>query len=209
MTPPATLATGPLGLPWPTALLLGYLVLLVVERLVELVLSDRNARRALAAGGVEAGRGHYPVMVLFHAAVLVACAAEPLLWPRPWPLAASLAALAAALLAQGLRWWAVASLGGRWSTRVVVLPGAAPATGGPYRLLKHPNYLAVVLEVAAVPLIGGALLTAALATLGNAALLAVRIPAEERALGEPWARAFAGRGRLLPRPGRGGAGGDP
>jgi methyltransferase len=177
-------------MPAPAALLHGYLALLALERLAELRLSSRNAARALAAGGVEAGRGHYPAMVLFHAAFLGACALEPLLWPRPWPPAASAAALACALLAMALRWWAVHTLGGRWTTRVVVLPGAAPVTGGPYRWLTHPNYLAVTLELLAVPLIGGAVVTAAAATLGNAALLAVRIPAEERALGAPWARAF-------------------
>lgn len=179
--------------PTPAHLLHAYLVLLAAERLVELRLSSRNAARALAGGGVEAGRGHYPAMVLFHAAFLAACALEPLLRPRPWPLAASLAALLAALLAQGLRWWAIRSLGGRWTTRIVVVPGAAPVTGGPYRLLAHPNYLAVAVELLAVPLVGGALLTAALATLGNALLLSVRIPAEERALGEAWARAFSRR----------------
>jgi methyltransferase len=185
-------------MPSPRALLLGYLAFLALERTIELLLSRSNARRALASGGVEVGRGHYPAMVLFHAAVLAACAVEPTLAPRPWPLPAALAALAAALLAQGLRWWAVATLGARWSTRIVILPGAPPVTGGPYRFLRHPNYLAVVLELAAVPLIGGALFTAAAAAIGNALLLAIRIPAEERALGPGWARAFAGRRRLLP-----------
>jgi len=184
----------------PAALLHGYLVLLVAERLLELVVSARNARRQLAAGAVEVGRGHYPAMVLFHAAFLAACAVEPALWPRPWPAAAALAALALALAAQALRWWAVATLDGRWTTRIVVRPGAAPVTGGPYRWLAHPNYLAVALELLAVPLIGGALLTAAAATLGNAALLAVRIPAEERALGEGWARTFGRRAPLGRRP---------
>ena len=182
-------------MPAPAALLRGYLALLLAERLAELLVSSRNARRALAAGGVEAGRGHYPAMVLFHAGFLLACALEPLVLPRAWPPAAALAALAAALLAQALRWWAVAALRGRWSTRIVVVPGAAPETRGPYRLLAHPNYLAVALELLAVPLIGGAVLTAAAATLGNAWLLAIRIPAEERALGEPWARAFGRAGR--------------
>jgi methyltransferase len=168
--------------PGPVALLHGYLVLLAVERLVELRLSTRNAARTLAAGGVESGRGHYPAMVLFHAAFLVACAVEPLAWPRPWPVAASAAALVTALLAMALRWWAVATLGRRWSTRIVVQPGAPRVVAGPYRWLRHPNYLAVVLELLAVPLLGGAVVTAALATLGNALLLAVRIPAEERAL---------------------------
>jgi methyltransferase len=182
----------------PAALLHATLLLLGAERVAELAVSTRNARRALARGGVEAGRGHYPAMVAFHAAFLAAAALEPVLWPRPWPLGASLAALATALLAQALRWWAVASLGGRWTTRVVVVPGEPPVTAGPYRFLRHPNYLAVVVELLAVPLVGGALVTAALATLGNAALLAVRIPAEERALGRAWARAFAGRPRLVP-----------
>jgi methyltransferase len=184
--------------PTPRTLLFGWLALLVVERTVELLVSARNARRALAAGGVEAGRGHYPAMVLFHAAFLLACAVEPLLAPRRWPLGASLAAMGAALLAQGLRWWAVSTLGARWSTRIVVIEGLPPVTAGPYRWLRHPNYLAVAIELAAVPLIGGALLTAAAASLGNALLLSVRIPAEERALGGGWARAFEGRGRLLP-----------
>lgn len=182
-------------MPAPAALLHGYLVVLALERGAELLVSSRNARRELAAGAVESGRGHYPAMVAFHAAFLLACAAEPVLWPRPWPRAAALAALAVALLAQALRWWAVASLGGRWTTRVVVRPGAAPVTRGPYRWLAHPNYLAVALELAAVPLVGGAVVTAAAATLGNAALMRARIPAEERALGEAWARAFGRSGR--------------
>ncbi len=185
--------------PSPVTLLRGYLVLLLAERLVELVVSTRNARRSLAAGGVESGRGHYRVMVVFHAAFLAACALEPLLWPRVWPRAASLAALGAALLAMALRWWAVATLRGRWSTRIVVLPGAALVTGGPYRLLRHPNYLAVLVELLAVPLIGGAVITAVLATLGNLLLLAVRIPAEERALGVGWPGAHPGRPAPPPR----------
>jgi len=108
---------------------------------------------------------------------------EPLVVPRPWPLAASLGALGLGLLAMTLRWWAVATLGGRWSTRIIVLPGAPLVTGGPYRFLRHPNYLAVVLELLAVPLVGGAVFTAVVATIGNLLLLAVRIPAEEEALG--------------------------
>jgi methyltransferase len=182
----------------PSALLHGYLVLLLAERVAELVLSSRNARRALAGGALEVGRGHYPAMVLLHAALLAGCALEPLVLPRPWPMAVSLAALAAALLAQALRWWAVATLGPRWTTRVVVVPGAPPVTGGPYRLLAHPNYLAVVVELLAVPLIGGAVVTAAAASLANAVLLAVRIRVEERALGQAWATAFRGRPRLVP-----------
>jgi methyltransferase len=176
---------------------LAFLALLALERLGEMGVSSRHARRLLARGGIEVGRGHFPAMVAFHAGFLGACLAEALLWPDPPPGAAWLA-LAGALLAQGLRWWAVATLGERWSARVIVLPDAPPVTGGPYRFLRHPNYLAVVLEMACVPLAFGSWRTALLASLGNAWLMAVRIRAEERALGEGWARAFAGRRRLLP-----------
>lgn len=182
----------------PAHLLQGYLVLLAGERLVELLRSERNARASLARGGVEAGRGHYRPLVAAHVAFLAGCALEPWLLPRPWPPAAALAALAVALLAMALRWWAVLTLGPRWSTRVVVVPGLPPVTGGPYRWLRHPNYLAVLIELLAVPLVAGAIWTALLATVANAALLTVRIRAEERALGEAWDRAFAGRPRLFP-----------
>lgn len=178
-------------------LYLALLAAVALERGLELRLSERNARRALARGGVEHGRGHYPVMVVLHAAFLISCAAEALAFPAAPPAPALLAA-GGALAAQGLRWWAVAALGERWSTRVVVVPGAAPVTGGPYRWLRHPNYLAVVLEVACLPLAWGSWRTALLFTLANAALLRVRIRAEERALGPAWAAAFAGRPRLLP-----------
>jgi methyltransferase len=176
---------------------LAFLGLLALERFAEVAVSSRHARRLLARGGLEVGRGHYRPMVVFHAAFLAACLGEALLWPDPPPAAAWLP-LGGALLAQGLRWWAIAVLGERWSTRVIVLPGAPPVTGGPYRFLKHPNYLAVVLEMACVPLAFGSWRSALLFSLGNAWLLAVRIRAEEGALGDGWARAFQGRRRLIP-----------
>jgi methyltransferase len=182
----------------PLRLYLALLAAFALERGAELALSRRNARRTLARGGVEVGRRHYPAMVALHALLLTACAAEALLAPRP-PPAAALAAVAGAVLAQALRWWAIASLGERWSTRVVVLPGAAPVTSGPYRFLRHPNYLAVALEVACLPLAYGSWRTALGFSAANAWLLAVRIAAEERALGPAWSAAFAGRGRLVPR----------
>jgi methyltransferase len=138
-------------------------------------------------------------MVVVHALFPIACAAEVLVLKRPFPGAPGLVALTVALGAQALRWWAIATLGWRWNTRVIVVPGAAPVTGGPYRFLRHPNYLAVVLEMLAVPLTHGAWLTALVFSALNAALLAVRIPAEERALGRPYAEAFEWRSRLLPR----------
>ena len=185
-------------IPDSAALYVGLLLLLACERGAELVVSRRNARGALAEGGVETGRRAYAIMVAVHALFPLACAAEVLFLSRPFPGAAGFVALAVALGAQALRWWAVATLGKRWSTRVIVVPGAAPVTRGPYRFLRHPNYLAVVLEMAAVPLIHGAWLTAAVFSALNAALLAHRIPAEERALGAAYAEAFEGRRRLVP-----------
>jgi methyltransferase len=154
-----------------------------VERVAELAVSRRSARRLRARGAVEAGRGHYPAMVAFHAALLLACAAEPALLPGRWPAAAAWGAAAGVLAAQALRWWAVAALGGRWTTRVMVLPGVPAVRSGPYRWLRHPNYLAVALEVLCLPLACGAWRTALLATALDAWLLRVRIRAEERALG--------------------------
>jgi methyltransferase len=184
-------------------LYLGFLGLLAVERLFELGLARRNAARAFARGGVEVGRGHYRVMGAFHALFLVACAAEVALLRRPFPGALGLAALGVAAAAQGLRYWAVAALGERWSTRVIVVPGLPPVTAGPYRYLRHPNYAAVILEMAAVPLIHGAFWTAAAFSLGNAVLLSVRVRAEEAALGPAYAEAFARRPRFIPEVHRG------
>ncbi len=172
--------------------------LVALERAVELVVSERNARRLLAAGAVEAGRGHYGPMVLLHALFLAACAVEAGLRPAPPPSALAVAGVLGVAAGQGLRWWAIAALGGRWSTRVLVPPGAAPVTRGPYRWLRHPNYLAVVVEVAALPLAFGAWRTALLFSAANGVLLAVRIRAEERALGASWEAAFRGRRRLVP-----------
>jgi methyltransferase len=179
-------------------LYLALLVLVALERGVELVLSTRNARLALARGAVETGQGHYPVMSVFHGAFLASCVLEVVLLQRPFPGAVGWIALALVLAAQALRYWSVATLGWRWNTRIVVVPGAAPVTGGPYRFVRHPNYVAVIAEMLALPVVHGAWLTAVVFSLGNAWLLRVRIRAEEHALGEPWAHAFAGRPRFVP-----------
>jgi methyltransferase len=179
------------------SLYLAFLGLLACERGAELWISRRNARRALARGAVESGRGHYPAMVAFHALFLAACAAEALARPRPPPPVALLA-LAGAFLAQALRWWAVAALGDRWNTRILVVPGELAVTGGPYRFLRHPNYLAVILEIACVPLAFGSWRTALAFSAGNALLLAIRIPLEEKALGGTYLEALGDRRRLVP-----------
>ncbi|AKJ07693.1 methyltransferase [Archangium gephyra] len=182
---------------------LGFLGLLGAERLVELVLSKRNAARAFARGGVETGQAHYRVMVVLHSLFLVACVAEVVGLSRPFPGALGFGALGVALVAQALRYWAIASLGDRWNTRIIVVPGLEPVTRGPYRFLRHPNYVAVVLELAAVPLIHGAWVTALVFSLGNALLLRVRIRAEEEAMGALYAEAFADRPRFIPEVPRG------
>lgn len=154
-----------------------------IERLIELIVSKRNAQWAFAHGGKEVGRGHYPVMVTVHAALLVGCVVEVLVGHRPfigwlgWPMLAVVAA------SQALRWWCVKTLGRRWNTLVIVLPQAPLVRKGPYRWLHHPNYVAVVAEGVALPLVHTAWLTAAVFTLVNALLLAVRIRVENAALG--------------------------
>ncbi len=176
---------------------LGLVGLLAMERVAELLLSRRNAARAFARGAIESGRSHYRVMAVFHAAFLVACAVLAL-HQDTWPGGLGFAALTGALLAQGLRYWAITTLGDRWNVRVIALPGAAPVTTGPYRWVRHPNYIAVALELALVPLVFGGWLVALVFSLGNALLLLVRIRVEERALGSTYATAFAATPRFLP-----------
>ena len=177
---------------------LGFLALIGVERVAELVLSRRHAAALFARGAVEVGQRHYRVMAIFHTAFLVACGAEVLGSGRPFPGVWGGVALAVAVGAQGLRYWAIATLGERWNVRIVVLPEASPVVAGPYRWVRHPNYVAVVLEMAAVPLVHGAWATAVIFSLGNAILLSIRIRAEERALGSTYGHAFAETPRFLP-----------
>ena len=165
-----------------TLLVLG-VALVATQRLLELVLSRRNERRVRARGAVERGREHYPLMVALHALWIASTLIEgilrgpevPALWPVP---------LALFLLAQALRYWAVFSLGESWNTRILVVPDAKLVRRGPYKYLDHPNYVVVVMEILAFPLIFGAWVTALVFTVLNAALLYVRIREEDRALDE-------------------------
>jgi len=162
-----------------------YLFILAIglERLVELVVSRRNAAWSIAQGGKEFGRGHYPVMVAMHTLLLVGCVVEVWTQHRPflpwlgWPMVAVVA------LSTGTRWWCAAVLGKHWNPRVIVIPDAPLVKRGPYRWIHHPNYAAVVAEVVALPLVHSAWLTAIAFTIANALVLNVRIRTENRALG--------------------------
>lgn len=165
--------------------MIAYVVLVAlvgVERVAELVVSKRHAAWAFARGGVEYGQRHYPVMAAVHAALLVSCVVEVAVADRPfvpwlgWPM------LALVVATQAVRWWCVATLGNQWNTRVIVVPGMPLVTSGPYRWLRHPNYVAVAVEVAALPLVHTAWVTALVFSAANAVLLAVRISVESRAL---------------------------
>ncbi|MDA0636786.1 isoprenylcysteine carboxyl methyltransferase family protein [Nonomuraea sp. MCN248] len=165
------------------------IVLVGLERLAELVVSKRNAAWSMARGGVESGRGHYPWMVLLHTALLAGAPLEVWLAGRPFLPGLGWTMLALVLAAQGLRWWCITALGPRWNTKVIVVPGLPLVTRGPYRLtwLRHPNYVAVVVEGFALPLVHTAWVTALVFTVLNAALLTVRVRSENAAL------ALAGR----------------
>ena len=160
----------------------GLLALVVSERMAELVLSKRHADSMFRRGGVEYGRGHYPPMVALHTLFLIGCAVEPYLAARPFLPWLGFPMLALALGAQVLRWWAIDTLGEHWNTRVIVLPQGQRIRGGPYRYFAHPNYVAVIVEGLALPLIHSAWVTAAVFSLLNALLLEVRIRTENAAL---------------------------
>jgi methyltransferase len=152
------------------------LALVTAQRLAELVVSRRHTRALLARGAYEVGAGHYPLIVAVHAAWLAA-----LWWLAPgrpvlWPLIGLFALL------QGARLWVLATLGERWTTRIIVLPGAPLVARGPFRLVRHPNYLVVIAEIALLPLAFGLWQVALIFSLLNAAALTVRIRAEEKAL---------------------------
>lgn len=159
-----------------TPLLLSFLT---VQRLLELRVARANERWARAQGAVEYGRDHYPLFFVLHPAWMISTYLEG----RRSQVAMNVPALLLFLLAQPLRYWVIRTLGTYWNTRILIVPGGARVTGGPFRYLPHPNYAVVALEIAAAPLAIGAWRSALAFTLLNAALLLlIRIPAEERAL---------------------------
>ena len=156
--------------------------LVALERLAELVVSKRNAAWSFARGGRETGRGHYAVMVALHSGFLVAILVEAFLRRPEVSPALAWSMLGLVVASQALRWWCIVTLGPRWTTRVIVVPGLPPVRTGPYRLIAHPNYVAVVVEGIALPLVHGCWVTAVVFTVLDAVLLGVRLRVENRAL---------------------------
>jgi methyltransferase len=159
----------------PVAIVVG---LVALQRLGEVGLAARNTRALLNAGALEHGKGHYPLFIVLHVSWLIALlvfvpAETPIAWLP----------LGLFVVLQLLRVWVIATLGRFWTTRIVSLPGAPLVTRGPYRFLRHPNYVIVIGEIALLPLVFGAWVIAAVFTALNLALLAWRISVEERALG--------------------------
>ena len=155
-----------------------------LQRLGELAWSKRNERRLRGRGAIEHGQSHYPAMVALHVGWLASMLLETRR-PSAVPTPVRAVALGVFVAAQPLRYWAIASLGDRWSTRVLVPPDEPPLATGPYRYLDHPNYVAVVAEIAAAPLMLGAWRTALWATIGNAAVLRTRLRVERQVLAQP------------------------
>jgi methyltransferase len=153
-----------------------------VERIFELVISQRHVRWALERGGVEVGQAHYPAMVALHVGLLAGSLIEVIVLGRVflpwlgWPM------LLGVIGSQSLRWWCIRTLGPQWNTRIVVVPGAPRVTRGPYRYLRHPNYVAVVVEGICLPLVHTAWITASVFSVCNAFVLRVRLREENQAL---------------------------
>ncbi len=177
-----------------------FIGLVALERLTELVISRRNAAWAFQHGGIEYGRAHLRVMQALHTAFLTACLAEVYYLQRPFTPALGIPMAGLVLLCEALRYWAMHTLGRRWNVRVIVVPGDHVIGTGPYRYIRHPNYLAVVLEGLAIPLVHSAWLTALAFTAANAVLLTVRVRCEEQALAKhcKYHERLGAHPRLLP-----------
>jgi methyltransferase len=152
------------------------LALVTAQRLGELVIARRNTAGLKARGGEEHGAGHYPLIVALHAAWLLG------LWALAWDRPVHLGWLGAYVVLQALRAWTLWSLGSRWTTRIITVPGETLVRRGPYRFIPHPNYAVVVGEIAVLPLVFGLPIYALVFSALNAAVLVVRIRAEGRVL---------------------------
>jgi methyltransferase len=172
-----------------------------VQRLFELKLSKRNEAVILSQGGREYPARHFIVMKILHAVWLPAALAEAVIFQRPFiPLLAGIS-IFLFLLGQFLRYSAIRALGLRWTVNIIALPGEPPVEKGIYRFIRHPNYLGVALEIAALPLVHTAFLTAAVFSFANTLILYSRITSEEKALNESslYGEVFRNRPRFIPR----------
>ncbi|CAM3892871.1 isoprenylcysteine carboxyl methyltransferase family protein [Mesobacillus zeae] len=180
----------------PFYLFIGFVIL---QRLAELIIARKNERWMKSRGAVETGQGHYKAMVVIHVAFLLSTILEVKWFNRElsdfWPLLLSLF-----FAAQIMRIWALTSLGNFWNTKIIILPGADVVQKGPYRIMKHPNYVVVVTEIIVIPLMFNAVITAVVFTVLNIIILSFRIPAEEKALKEltHYGSAFEKSNRFLP-----------
>lgn len=159
-----------------------FFAFLILERLIELCIAGRNSRFIKSIGGYEVGEKHYLIIVLLHITFLAALFIEanyrnhlPEYWFIPFIIF---------VIAQALRIWVISSLGKYWNTRIYIVPNASPVTNGPYRYLRHPNYIIVMLEMITIPLIFGAYITAIIFPIINVLILSYRIRVEEKALKE-------------------------
>jgi methyltransferase len=177
-----------------------FISVMIVQRLLELVIARRNERWMKSQGAIEFGMKHYQYIVLMHSFFFAVLLFEKITFSRElssfWPLLA-----AVFVCAQLIRVWAIFSLGSYWNTKIIVLPDVEVVRKGPYRYIKHPNYLVVSLELLVVPLLFGAYITAVLFTLLNILMLSIRIPAEEKALREltQYDGSFGSCNRFLPK----------
>jgi methyltransferase len=162
---------------WPPPPLVWVMSLVIIQRIAELALARRNTRRLLARGGREVGAGHYPLMVSMHAAWLAA-----IIFTTPIDVAPDWRLLGAYLVLQGLRLWVIASLGEYWTTRIITVDGAPLVRTGPFRFLRHPNYLIVTAEIAILPLAFHNLWVAVIFTVLNQLMVRHRIRVEQAAL---------------------------
>lgn len=173
--------------------------LIVFQRITELVIARKNEAWMKRQGAIEFGQRHYPAMVSIHTAFFIFFILEVILFDKKlsdyWPVL-----LALFIFTQAMRVWALASLGRFWNTKIIILPGADVIKKGPYKIIKHPNYLIVAIELIVIPLMFNAYISMAIFTLLNILILSIRIPAEEKALNEltKYETAFTNQGRFVP-----------
>lgn len=176
-----------------------FIGLVIFQRITELVIARKNEEWMKKQGAIEFGQGHYPVMVAIHTAFLIFFILEVIVFNKQlssfWQVL-----LVLFIFTQAMRIWALASLGKFWNTKIIILPGADVIKKGPYKIIKHPNYLIVSIELIVIPLMFNAYITTVLFTLMNILILSIRIPAEEKALREltKYESEFTNHGRFVP-----------